>query len=165
MYDYWITLPLTPAFLENIQAMTDLIAEDGESPTILYKETGSSQSAAIGTKAANGKTLLHFRLLTKHTSTSLINYLESVMTNPIPPLSVEIARSAYKIIEVPNVDPEVPSTFVYEEIVIPNKATFLPFMNDIADGVDNNGETITRPPNITDDLYLSGYLGSEPIKL
>ena len=153
MYDYWIQLPNTPAFEENIQAMTDLIAEDGESPTIQERETGNEKGAAIGTKQATGKELLHFRLSARYDETELIDYLESVMSNPIPPITVEAIRSAYKII--PILEDEEVVGHEYETIVPPNKAHFLPYMNDI-DGT---------PPNASDDLFLSGYLGSDPIAL
>lgn len=180
-YDYCVSYPQTPAFDANIISMFDKIQADGESPTIYHKSAkptydgegnvidpgfeGSQSRPMKGTKPANGKTLIHFRLPQRLTEAELLVYLKEDMIAPLPPLSVEYIVSRDNIIEVDNGDPEMPNTFIQEVIKAPNKAIFLPFIGDIKDGEDGNGDPIMRPPNMGDDLFLSHYFGVEPLKL
>lgn len=166
-YDYCIMYPQTPAFDANIITMLDKIKQDGSSPTIYFHEGNSVTQAnpMIGSKPANGKTMLHFRLPDRYTEVELLAYLLEGMVNPTPALSVEYIVSRDKIIEVDNGDPENPNTFIQEVILAPNKAIFLPFMNDVVDSIDGEGNPVMRPPNMGDSLYLSHYYGVSPLEL
>ena len=154
MFDYWITLPETPAFESNIQLMVDRIAEEGEAPTIKTRDNVNHFSNAHGTAAASGKILLNFRLSFGLDETELLDYLKNGMSNPKPPVSVESIRSAYKL-SVPPDDPddpdEIPKPPAYMVLYQANKAIFLPFMNG--------------NPSINDPIFLSGYAATEPLEL
>jgi len=154
IYDYIITLPNTPAFKDNIALMTEtIISSGGTSPTIIV----NTARPMYGTKAANGKIQLHFRLREKLSETSLITFLEQGMVNPKPPITVCSIRSAFKI------------EGQYAVIMQANKATFLPYMNDVFDHMDEtdpeNPRPVYRPPNMSDQLFLSAYHGTEHIEL
>jgi len=153
-FDYWITLPETPAFQENIKIMIDHIEEDGESPTIYRNENGNAQSSANGTSVSSGKGMLNFRLPFGLDESELLAYLDEGMSNPKPPLTVESIRSSY-LIQLPPDDPddpdEEPKPLEYIILYPANKAKFLPFMNG--------------NPSINDDIFLSGYSGTQAIEL
>jgi len=176
IYDYVITLPETPAFLDNIEIMLDRIVSDGNSPTIKMTRVnhGTEEEPEYedrnlahpqpGTKFASGKIMLHFRLNDKYgSSAELITYLRQGMTNPKPPITVQLIRSGFKIVWVSDgVDPEGEPIghYEYDEIIAGSKSQFLPYMNDVPDGAGG-----ARPPNASDDLYLSGYYDTEPTEL
>jgi len=157
-YDYITLLPDTPAFSNNIKLMVDMIyADNGGSPTAL--SSGENYSCVVkpmnGTGPASGKGMLHFRLPARYDESELIIYLESQMSDgPKPPIKVESIRSRDKIIDVGD------GVFEYEVLVEAKKAKFLPYMAPVPDGSGG-----TRPPNISDDLFISCYQGVEPIKL
>lgn len=169
-YDYYISLPVAPAFVDNISAAIELVSSvGGESPTT-YANPASTPEVPLsaiykpmhGTKADTGRAMLHFRMPVRHDAASLLVFLESVMTGSKPPMTVEAIRSAQPTIEV-IIDDVV--TLEYEVIVEANKAKFLPYMRDIPDGtVDGQGIPNLRPPTLSDRIFLSHYLGSTPIE-
>jgi len=186
IYDYVITSVSNPKFEDNINLMTiNIIEAGGTCPTFKERYKNGDkipgtdpieyiQIPIIGTdpmygsKAANGKIQLHFRLREKFSESELKDFLETDMGNPKPPITVSSIRSGFKTVYVDDGqddDGNPLGHYDYDVVMQANKATFLPFMNDVQDGVDGNGDPIMRPPNVNDDLYLSGYFGSEPIEL
>ena len=170
-YDYWITLPETPAFEDNINAAIAMVSIDGgTSPTIKRTLTGFKHSPANGTKANAGRNLLHFRLSVRKDETEIIAYLESAMTGTKPPLTVEMIQSVDLILPfdtgVPDPDGDGNVINMLSEIIVaPNKAKFLPFMNDIIDGYDGNDEPIFRSPTMSDTFNLSKYAGAPDVEI
>ena len=185
-YDYAITLPSTPAFSNNIEVMvTNIINAEGTCPTFVTKykdgdkipETDPAEyeqnpfkgtDPMVSTKLANGKIQLHFRLPLKLSEPSLLVLLKEGMANPKPPIQASSIRSAFKNVYIDDGldEEEVPiGHYEYDVIMQAQKATFLQFMPDIQDGEDQDGNPIYRPPNNTDQLFLSGYFGSEPVEL
>ena len=171
MTDYIILSVETPAFRDNIEVMIDnILAAGGTSPTevIKFKDGPEipdsdppafeqipyeSMEAMVGTGASNGRIMFHFRLPEFFNATDLVTFLQQGMGNPIPPVSVESIRSAYKILWIDDgLDPDGNPIghYVYEVTVQAMRAKFLPYMNE------NDG-------NINE--FLSGYLGSDPIEL
>jgi len=165
--DFIIETVINPAFEENIAIMiANIESNSGTSPTII----DGIQGAMVGTKEANGRIALHFRLDEEYTEVELIDFLETGMGNPKPPISAMSIRSALKIDEIDTgeTDPETGDPImemVYRVGIEAKKATFLKYMNDIQDGEDGEGDPIMRPPNASDDLFLSGYFGTDPIQL
>ena len=158
LFDYWISLPLAPAFTENISLAIKLVGENGGlSPTVngdISDPDTPLYAPAHGTKSNNGRALLHFRMPLRMNEDELIAFLESVMSNPKPPISAELIRSASKIIET--IAPDTGEvTWEYETLLVATKSTFIAFM----DAVDGS------PPGQADAIYLSGYSGSSAILL
>ena len=154
-YDYIILTVSTPTFIENVDTMImNGLMAGGTSPTISTRVVEESpdnfvtkpvQRAMVGTKDVSGRILLHFRLPVRYTESELISFLENGLVNPKPPLSVELIRSADKIIEVEQGED---AYLDYEVIKAANKASLLPYLRDQ-----------------NDPIYLSHYLGTEPIEL
>ena len=167
MTDYIILSVETPAFEANIEIMIEnILSAGGSSPTMVIKYKDGdpipdtdpvefeqipyeSMVAMVGTGVSNGRVMFHFRLPAYYNEADLINFLETGMSAPKPPLSVESIRSAYKILEVD--DGEGGIVMEYEITVQAMRAKFLPYMT-----VDRDGNT---------NEFLSGYLGSDPIEL
>ena len=177
-YDYIILTVTNPAFSDNVSVMIQNGLEaGGTSPTIKIKTiilddtdpeniitvTKPVQEPMVGTKVATGRIMLHFRLPGRYEEAELITLLESGMSGPKPPLSVESIISSQNIIyidEGPDENGDPVGHYGREVIVPTSKARFLPYMNDISDGSGS-----TRPPNNSDQLFLSGYYGSDNIEL
>jgi hypothetical protein len=165
--DYVIESIDNPAFEDNISLMLENITSDGGvGPTIV----DNNQAPMKGTKANAGKFALHFRLNQFLDSTALLDFLEQGMTNPKPAIKVLSIRSAAKVVKVDSgeTDPETGEpiyTYEYRVEVVATKTKMLKYMGDVQDGEDAEGNPIMRPPNASDDLYLSGYIGTEPIEL
>jgi len=185
-YDYTILSNQTPAFADNISLMCEnILAYGGTSPTIVGKFKDGAEipdtdpveyeQIAIkgtnpmpGTKEKNGRIMLHFSLPDLLEGNDLKDMLEAGMSNPKPPISIELTRSATETVWVSDgvdEDDNPIGHYEYHYPVVANKAKFLPYMGDVSDGVDGNDDPITRPPNMQDDLYLSQYFGSEPVEL
>lgn len=157
--DYIIETVENPAFEDNIAIMLTNIKEaSGIGPTI----SDTTQGPMIGTKESNGRIVLHFRLNDLLEGASLITFLEQGMENPKPPVTVLSIRSAFR--EVNNGTVEEP-VLDYLVTIEATKAAFLKYMNDVQDGLDENDNPIMRPPNVSDNLFMSGYFGTDPIEL
>jgi hypothetical protein len=51
----------------------------------------------------------------------------------------------------------------YKVIKSIEKAAILPFLADITDGMDANGNPVYRPVLLSDTIYLPMYIGTEPL--
>ena len=167
IYEYWITLPVTPAFQENIDAAIAMIAIDGgASPTVKAgSELGKfNYNPAIGTKADSGRHLLHMQLRERYTEAELITYFESAMTEPKPPISVEFIESTFPIIPVvvgQDVDGNDIIEMQRETIKAFDKSAMLKYMPVIVTYNEDGSEASRRPANMTDDIFMSGYANSD----
>ena len=170
--DYIILSVETPAFQDNIEIMVNNILDaGGTSPTETVKFRDGDEipdsdppafeqmpyesiDAMVGTGGSNGRVMFHFRLPAYYNASDLVTFLQQGMSNPLPPISVESIRSAYKIKWVDDGvddDGNPIGHYEYEITVQAMRAKFLPYMNEDAEGNTNE--------------FLSGYLGSDPIQL
>ena len=168
-YDYIILTVTNPAFTDNVDLMiANGLAAGGTSPTIkiesiivddsdpenIITEIKPVQKPMHGTKEKTGRIMLHFRLPVKMLETDLIDMLELGMSNPKPPISVEMIQSALKNIYVDDgVDGEGNPIGHYEHDVVieARRARFLPYMTEQTDEDGNPLGTINE--------FLSGYVG------
>lgn len=134
--DYIILTVNAPSFEENIELMINTIIEAGGTSSTIVDRV---QKPMVGTKEANGRIMLHFRLPAEYTESELIEFLEAGMDNPKPPISVESIRSAYKI------------DGSYKVGIAATKAKFLPYLTEDEFGKTNN--------------FLATYYGTDPIEL
>ncbi len=115
----------------------------------------------IGTKSYQSKKLIHARLqhpdLTKATLEALISAFS---------LDWEVIgiREAVKIPAVYDNEGNETQAAYFSVIEPINKATILPYLNDIVE-IDENQNTTTRAPTLADTIYLPMYAGVDPIKL
>ena len=167
IYEYWITLPVTPAFQDNIDAAIAMIAMDGgASPTVKAGiELGRfDYIPAIGTKADSGKHLLHMQLRERYTETELIAYFESAMTGAKPPITVEFIESTFPIIPVVIGQDDDGNDIIEmqrETIKTFDKSAMLKYIPDIVTNNPDGSEASRRPVNMTDDIFMSGYANSD----
>jgi hypothetical protein len=103
----------------------------------------------LSTHAVTGRKLLMVRMKAQLAQVQL----DQLFINYALDWQVIFIRSAYKI------DGD------YQVILPVDKATVLPFYNDIQDGVDVNGDAIMRAPTLADTIYLSTYFGTDPVIL
>ena len=163
-YDYIITLPTPPVFSKNLESMFVLMVKDGgHSPTLKRNttefgvHTSFSYNPMIGTVEDAGTMLFHFRLLEKKGNAELITYLQSVMTNPFPPISVVSVRSRDRTVSKGTIEAPIKER---EKVVDITKADIFRFFEvPTFDGEGQN--TGTRPATITDTISFSRY-GSIP---
>ena len=166
IFEYWITLPVTPSFQDNIDAAIAMIAIDGgASPTVKAgSELGRfDYSPAIGTKADSGRHLLHMQLRKRYTETELIAYFESAMTGPKPPIIVEFIESTFKIIPFVTQDEaglDVVS-MKRETIKAFDKSAMLKYMPDIVTYNPDGSEASRTIANMATKVSLSGYANSD----
>lgn len=181
IYDIVILSVEAPAFRENNTLMVQNILEAGGTcPTfIIRKGEGAaipgtdpveyeqvkfaSTAPMVGTKAANGKIQLHFRLSEFYTEAEVLAMLTAGMVSPIPPVTVSMIGSGFKNLWIDDgLDGEGNPIghYEYHTVIQAQKAAFLPFMDDVPDGTGG-----MRPPNNTDTLYLSGYSLTENVEL
>ena len=168
MTDYIILSVQNPAFEANVEVMINNILDaGGTSPTeiIAYKdgdEIPDSDPPAfeqipyrtmlpmIGTGGSNGRIMVRFRLPAFYNSADLVDFLETGMGNPKPPVSVESIVSAYKILRIDDgVDGEGNPIghYEYEVTVQAQEAKFIPYMTE-----DEFGDT---------NPFLSGYVSGQ----
>ena len=148
MYDYIILTVTNPAFKDNIDIMlNNIYAVGGTIPSIRHNRSG----AMAGTNIATGRFMLHFRMKDRHTELSLVTFLEQGMLNPKPPLSIKSIRSRDKV------------DGNHDIVLDLNKAEILPYLKDVIDSVNTDGTFVLRPPNVTDEIHLSHYIGAPHI--
>ena len=173
IYDNFIELPVTPAFEPNIQAMFQILNDDGvTSPTSTIDYTDQENPVAVyhpqvGTVADTGKQMFHFRTRDmKRDVVELLDYLESPMTAPIPPISVLAIQSGFPIVESDLGTPEEPE-IVYEfDVVKPMVRTEVTRYFRIQDyNPDGTPVGNPRPPQAGDQLPVSKYDGGMDIIL
>ena len=162
VYDYIIKLPITPAFSANIEAMFKLIMDDGgHSPTVVSKKdangghTDYSYRSQHGSVSSSGAQLLHFRLRERKTEAELSTYLESVMSNPKPPITVILIKSRDRVLN---------DGQDFEELLSIDKAGILDFF-DIHTYDANGNITSTRKAELTDNISFSRYDGVPTITI
>ena len=170
--DYIVLSVQTPAFAQNIEWMVEnILAVGGTSPTevIKYKDGDEipdsdppafeqipyeSIEAMVGTGVNNGRIMFHFRLPVFYNAADLVTFLQQGMENPMPPISVESIRSAYKILWIDDgLDGEGNPIghWEYEITVQAMRAKFIPYMTENEGGDTNE--------------FLSGYSRTDPIEL
>ena len=103
--------------------------------------------------------MFHFRLPVFYNAADLVTFLQQGMEDPMPPVSVESIRSAYKILWIDDgLDGEGTPIghYDYEITVQAKRAKFIPYMTEKTD-IDGN------PIGINE--FLSGYSRADPIEL
>ena len=168
-YDYIILSVTNPAFEDNVDLMIQnglqaggtsptitidkVVLDDSDPDNIIYV-TKPIQHPMIGTGEQAGRIMFHFRLPTRLDEVALIEMLETRMTNPKPPISVESITSAKQIIWVDDgldVDGNPIGHYDYDVLVVATKAAFQSYMNK-----DEDGNTPTV-------FSLSKYVGGNTI--
>jgi hypothetical protein len=119
---------------------------------------------ALGTKAVGGRKLVHVRMKAQLSKADLDNLFLFYLLD----WQVIGIRSAYRILPVTIGTDEDGKDIVemrYLTTWWEGKAAILPFMNDIIDSVDAEGNATMRPPTLADTLYLPVYAGTDPVEL
>jgi hypothetical protein len=103
----------------------------------------------LNTHAVEGRKLLMVRMKARLSKAQL----EQLFTAHLLDWQVIWIRSAYLIGDD------------YLTIFPVDKSLILPFVNEIVESIDEQGNVTTRPATMNDTIYLSAYAGTDPLEV
>ena len=119
---------------------------------------------ALETKGYLGKKVVHARLQSDVVTESTLQELFDAFQLNWQVLGIRSAYTSPVVVgkDVDGFDIIEQQYTVTKKI---DKAVILPYLADIVDGVDANGNSITRPPTIYDVVYMGMYAGTDPLAI